>query len=76
METMIFLVGFFLIGSGIYTGEEMQYFFGGVIVCGSIALHFVRKKDWKKHWEEQELYNQILQERLKREEEEKRGEQK
>lgn len=54
METLIFLTGFFILGSGIYRGEEMQYFFGGMIICGSIALHFVRKKDWKKHWEEQE----------------------
>jgi len=54
METLLFCVGVFSLGSGFYTGEPMQYFFGGMIIFGSIALHFVRKKDWKKHWEEQE----------------------
>jgi hypothetical protein len=65
METMIFLVGLFLLGSGFYRGEQMQCFFGGVIICGSIALHFVRKKDWKKHWEEQEALQKHLLERRK-----------
>lgn len=76
METLIFLVGIMLIGSGVYTGEEMQYFFGGMIVCGSVVLHFVRKKDWKKHWEEQEMFQQAMQERRKREQEEKNGDRK
>lgn len=76
METLIFLVGLMLIGSGIVTGEEMHFFFGGIIVCGSVALHFVRKKDWKKHWEEQELFRQAMEERLKREREEKNRERK
>jgi hypothetical protein len=54
METLLLCVGIFSLGSGFYTGEAMQYFFGSMIICGSVALHFVRKKDWKKHWEEQE----------------------
>ncbi len=53
-EILILVVGLFLICSGFYTGDPMQYFFGGMITCGSIVLHFVRKKDWKKHWEDQE----------------------
>jgi hypothetical protein len=73
METGIFLVGLFLLGSGFYTGEAMQYFFGGMIVCGSIALHFVRKKDWKKHWEEQEALQKKFEERLRLEKEKKNG---
>jgi hypothetical protein len=64
-ETLIFLAGVFLIGSGFYTGDPMQYFFGGVIICGSIVLHFVRKKDWKKHWEEQEALQKLYDERRK-----------
>lgn len=75
METLIFLVGIMLIGSGFYTGEAMQYFFGGTIICGSIALHFVRKKDWKKHWEEQELLQRKYEERLRQEKERKNGKQ-
>lgn len=54
METLLFCVGLFSLGSGFYTGEPMQYFWGGMIICGAIVLHFVRKKDWQKHWEEQE----------------------
>jgi hypothetical protein len=75
METLIFLVGLFLIGSGFYTGDPMQYFFGGIIILGSITLHFVRKKDWKKHWEEQEGMQKYHDERRRREKEQINGKQ-
>jgi len=74
METMILLVGLFILGSGIYRSEPMQYFFGGMIISGSIALHFVRKKDWKKHWEEQEAMQRRYEARRKMEQKEKDGE--
>ena len=74
METMIFLVGLFILGSGIVRGEPMQYFFGGMIISGSIVLHFVRKKDWKKHWEEQEALQRRYEARRKLEQEGKDGE--
>jgi hypothetical protein len=67
METLLFCIGIYSLGSGFYTGEPMQYFFGGMIIFGSIALHFVRKKDWKKHWEEQEAMQQRYEARLKME---------
>ncbi|HXC93943.1 MAG TPA: hypothetical protein VN652_08030, partial [Geobacteraceae bacterium] len=54
MVTLLFLAGLFSLCSGFYTGEPMQYFWGVMIMGGSIVLYFVRKKDWKKHWEEQE----------------------
>jgi hypothetical protein len=54
MVTLLFLAGLFSLCSGFYTGEPMQYFWGVMIMGGSVVLHFVRKKDWKKHWEEQE----------------------
>ena len=73
METLLFCVGLFSLGSGFYTGEPMQYFFGGMIVCGSIVLHFVRKKDWKKHWEEQEATQRRYEARRKLEQEGKDG---
>jgi len=53
-ETLILLVGLFFLGSAYVTGQSMQYFWGIAIICGAVALHFVQKKDWKKHWEEQE----------------------
>jgi uncharacterized membrane protein YiaA len=74
METMIFLVGLFILGSGVYRSEPMQYFFGGMIISGSIALHFVRKKDWKKHWEEQEAMQKRYEARRRMEQEGKEGE--
>lgn len=74
METLLFCVGLFSLGSGFYTGEAMQYFFGGMIVCGSVVLHFVRKKDWKKHWEEQEAMQQRYEARRKMEQAGKKDE--
>lgn len=74
METMILLVGLFILGSGIYRSEPMQYFFGGMIISGSVVLHFVRKKDWKKHWEEQEAMQKRYEARRKMEQEGKNGE--
>ncbi len=71
METMIFIVGLFIIGSGIYRGETMQCFFGGMIISGLIVLHFVRKKDWNKHWEEQEAMQKRYEARRKMEQEDK-----
>jgi hypothetical protein len=66
-ELLILLVGLFMLGSGFYTGEEMQYFWGGTIIIGAVLLHFVRKKDWKQHWEDQERFHQAMEERRKRE---------
>jgi len=69
MEALILLMGVFSLGSGIYTGETIQLFWGGMIISGAIILHLVKKKDWKKHWEEQEQMRQAYDERrrLKRE---------
>lgn len=73
METLILIAGLFSLGSGFYRNEPMQYFWGGMIISGSIALHFVRKKDWKKHWEEQEATQRRYEARLKMEKEAKEG---
>jgi hypothetical protein len=76
MDVFLCLMGIACLVSGFVTGETMQLFWGGLIVTGSVALHFIRKKDWKAHWEQQELYRQIYlerQEREKREKEEAHG---
>lgn len=73
METLILLAGLFSLGSGFYRHEPMQYFWGGMIICGYIALHFVRKKDWQKHWQEQEATQRRYEARRKMEEEAKEG---
>ncbi|GAM09772.1 hypothetical protein OR1_02053 [Geobacter sp. OR-1] len=67
MEALILLMGLISLGSGFYTGESIQLFWGGMIITGAIILHFVRKKDWKSHWEEQEKMKQVYEEMRKRE---------
>ncbi|RNC71418.1 MAG: hypothetical protein ED859_04510 [Desulfuromonadales bacterium] len=69
MEVLLCLMGVASLVSGIITGEVMQLFWGGMIIVGSIVLHFVRKRDWKKHWEEQEAMRLRYEERLKAEKE-------
>ncbi len=54
LEALLILMGLISLVSGIVTGQATQIFFGVVILAGSVALYFVRKKDWKKHWEELE----------------------
>ena len=63
IETLLFLMGIASLVSGIVTGASIQLFWGGLILTGSVALHFVRKKDWKKHWEEQEQFKQLYEQR-------------
>lgn len=72
MEALILLMGLISLGSGILTGSPIQLFWGGLIIVGAIVLHFVRKKDWKKHWEEQEMMRQAYEELQKKMDEEKK----
>lgn len=71
MEALLILMGLISLVSGLRTGQPTQMFWGGMILVGAILLHFVRKRDWKKHWEEQErlkaLYDMKAQERKERE---------
>lgn len=72
MEALIFLMGLISLGYGIVNGTGINIFFGLFILAGSVALYFVKRKDWKKHWEEQELLKERLEELRKREKEEKK----
>jgi hypothetical protein len=73
IETMIFLIGVGSIVYGVADGiKPMQIFFGICIVCGSVALHFVRKKDWDAHWAELDRVRQAHEQRMADEREEKR----
>lgn len=71
MEALLILMGLFCLISGFATGAAIQIFWGVMIIGGAIILHLVRKKDWKKHWEEQErqksLYEMKARERKERE---------
>jgi ABC-type nickel/cobalt efflux system permease component RcnA len=72
MEALIFLMGLFSLGYGVVNGASMSIFFGVFIVCGSVALYFVKRKDWAKHWEEQEAIRQRMDEIREREKEERK----
>ncbi len=73
MEALLLLMGLFMLGSGIYRAETMQLFWGGMIITGAVALHFVRKKDWKKHWEDQEKMKLVYDELYKQQQEERKN---
>jgi flagellar biosynthesis component FlhA len=61
MEALILVMGIASLVSGLVSGNTMQIFWGVSIICGAVALHFVRKKDWKKHWEEEEQLRDMRQ---------------
>ena len=63
IEVLLLLMGIGSLVSGVVTGQATQMFWGVMIIGGSIALHFVRKKDWKKHWEEQEELKRVYDEK-------------
>jgi len=71
IEALLVIMGIVCLGSGIVTGEVMQLFWGVMIIGGSVVLYFVKRKDWKKHWEEQERMQQAYLEMKKREREKK-----
>jgi hypothetical protein len=69
-ETVIFVVGIGCIVYGVAEGLKlMQVFFGVCIVGGSLALHFVRKKDWDAHWAEMEQVRKAHELRMAQEKE-------
>jgi uncharacterized membrane protein HdeD (DUF308 family) len=76
IEALLILMGLVCLVSGIITQTAIQLFWGVMIIGGSVALYFVKKKDWKKHWEEQELMQQAYLERKRLEQERKDQEKK
>ena len=65
METLIFCMGVASVVYGVADGlRVMQIFFGLCIICGSVALHFVRKKDWNAHWAELDRVRKAHEERM------------
>ncbi|HYR03181.1 MAG TPA: hypothetical protein VES58_07535 [Syntrophobacteria bacterium] len=76
VEALLLLMGIVSLVSGIITGQEVQLFWGVMIIGGSITLYFVRKKDWKKHWEEKEAMQRIYEQQMKEKRERKDGKEK
>ena len=73
MEAILILAGVVFLVNGISRQDWMSLFWGVMIIGGSITLYFVRKKDWKKHWEEQEATQRRYEARRKLEQEGKDG---
>lgn len=75
MEVLLVLMGIVSLGYGIVNAQVMSIFWGVVILVGAVLLSFVRKKDWKKHWEEMELEKRRHEElmRLRNQKREEKG---
>ncbi|WP_298273578.1 hypothetical protein [Geobacter sp.] len=65
MEALLVLMGIVSLVYGIMGSQIMNVFWGVVILVGAVVLSFVRKKDWKKHWEEQEEMRRRHEEQMK-----------
>ncbi len=74
IEALLVVMGLVCLVSGIMTGESIQLFWGAMIIGGSVILFFVKKKDWKKHWEEQERIQKVYVEMRRLEQEKKEQE--
>lgn len=65
MEALILLMGCLSLIYGLVEGKTMNIFWGVIILCGFFILLKVRKKNWKKHWEELEGEQKAREERKK-----------
>ena len=63
LEGAMAAFGLFSLVIGLWEGEVLQIFWGVMILTGLCVLILVRRRDWKKHWEEMEA---ISAARLKR----------
>lgn len=71
-----FLLGLVGVGCMIYGVVDgfkvMQFFFGVCIVLGSVALHFIRRKDWDAHWAEMDKVREAHEKRAAEEAEKRK----
>ena len=65
MEMLLLMMGVASLIYGIINGAVMNIFWGVVIVPGVFILMKVRKKDWKKHWEDMEAEQRAREPRSK-----------
>ncbi|GLI37146.1 hypothetical protein KI811_12630 [Geobacter hydrogenophilus] len=71
MEALLILMGIASLGYGIARAQVMSIFWGVMILVGAVVLSFVRKRDWKKHWEEMEGAQRRYEARMKAQEQQK-----
>lgn len=65
IEMLLLVMGVASLIYGIVNGATMNIFWGVVIIPGVFILLKVRKKDWKKHWEEMEADQKALEAKRK-----------
>jgi len=65
MEALLLLMGVASLYYGITHGATMNIFWGLVIIPGVFILMKVRRKDWKKHWEDMEAEHKGREDRSK-----------
>jgi hypothetical protein len=53
-EVFLLLMGISSLTYGIVNDMTMSIFWGCIIVPGVFILHYVRKTDWTKHWQDME----------------------
>lgn len=58
LEALLMLMGAASLIYGIVNGATINIFWGIVIIPGVFILMKVRRKDWKKHWEDLEAEQQ------------------
>jgi hypothetical protein len=65
MEALLLVMGVFSMYYGLTQDAPMSVFFGLIIIPGVFILAKVRKKDWKKHWEDMEAEHKKREARSK-----------
>ena len=65
IEMLLLVMGVASLIYGIVNSQTMNIFWGVVIMPGVFILMKVRKKDWKKHWEEMEAEQRVREKRNK-----------
>ena len=66
MEAFLLLMGVASLIYGIVNDAMMNIFWGVVIVPGVFLLMKVRRKDWKKHWDDMEAEQKARQDHFDR----------
>lgn len=74
MDGLILVMGAASLIYGIVNQELINIFWGVLIIGGFFVLLKVRKKDWKKHWEEMEAEHQARRAMAERTPDKKDGE--
>ena len=54
LEGAMAAFGLYSLVTGLMDGQELQVFWGVMILAGLCLLIAVRRRDWQKHWEEME----------------------